>query len=150
MGSDHFPIRVGVNDRHVCDMTRVDKWKLQTADWTVFVRECEKQANLHSLFDEDVDRFCAKVTDAIVRTTRTLASRTEDQVSSVLDLYDIKSAVYERNRALNQWRRTRLLDDGVSYRRLKAAAQTLICDAAMQHRKEYCATLSGRIKVTTV
>jgi exonuclease III len=155
MGSDHCPIRVGVNDRLVRDMSCVPKWKLQKADWAAFVTKCDENANLKSTFDDDVDRFCKNVTDAIVQAAEASIPQTGCRVgkrTKPLPYWsaDIKSAIYERNRAKNKWRRTRLLDDGIEYRRLKAAAQRLIRDAAKQHWQDYCATLSGQTRLATV
>jgi hypothetical protein len=65
MGWDHCPIRVGITDRLVREMSCAPKWKMQKADCAVFPQKCHENENLNSTFD-DVDRFYNNLTDAIL------------------------------------------------------------------------------------
>lgn len=155
MGSDHNPILIRIGEPPKRDKAAVPRWKVKEADWYAFSYECNGRLNVESVFDTDINRFNRNVTDAIVAAANIAVPRTGNGCAKRIKPLpywnnDIRAAVYARNRARNRMKRSKNLDDCIEYRRLKAVAQKVIRNVARQSWQDYCSTLTGQTRLSTV
>ena len=67
MGSDHAPILISINARPEQQLSSVPKWKLTSADWTIFRQSVENQIQAVTINEhEEVDQFNSKVVDILI------------------------------------------------------------------------------------
>ena len=141
MGSDHVPIVITVNARVDRQLATTPKWKLSKADWNTF-REILTQKLAKSSIDQEDHKNTDRLNEDFVSTVHHAAEQTIPQTKSQFSRMlkplpywtdEIKTAIYERNRARNKMKKTRILEDCINYRRLKAIAQRVIRTTAKQY-----------------
>lgn len=155
MGSDHQPIQVTINEAMDRNRAAVPRWNLTKADWKAYESICTKQLTLENTSDEDVDKFNDKLTNAIITAAENTIPQTGLHSSKrphPLPYWneEIKAAIYARNRARNVLAKTKNIDNGIEYKRLKAAAQRKIRQTAVQYWRDYCTTLNKNSNLSTV
>lgn len=155
MGSDHNPILITINERPVRESSSVPRWKLEQANWSIYETECNRGLTIEHASDDDVEQFNSKVVGAIRAAAEAAVPQTGVRAGNRVKPLpywneDIRAAIYQRNRARNKFKRSRLLDDGIEYKRLKSVARRLVRDAAQQYWRQYCSTLTSQARLSTV
>ena len=156
MGSDHAPILISINARPEQQLSSVPKWKLTSADWTIFRQSVENQIQVVTINEhEEVDQFNSKVVDILITAAEESIPKTRLSLSKrhkPLPYWnnDIKTAIRNRNRARNKMNKTKNIDDCIEYRRLKSIAQRVIRQSSREHWQSFCNTLNSRSRLSTV
>lgn len=156
LGSDHLPTVTVIGEPPEIDTNWQSKFKLDTADWTEFKKQCNDLIT-NDLITDDVAQSATLVSEAIIKAANTCIQQTKRprggrRRQKRLPYWNdnIKKVIRERNTARNKANRTRDPADCSNYRRLKGRCQQVIKSTAKQHWHDYCSTLQSTTRLTTV
>ena len=154
MGSDHFLIKITLNDCAVAEDAAVPQWSYRRADWEGFKSDC-KRVIAPQIVDDDViashDRLVAAIIGAAevnIPVTTPASKPRPKMVPYWTD--ECTEAVKKRNQAKNKMQKTKDLTDRQNYYRLRGMAQHKIKAAQKQYWRDYCSTLDGNSKMSKV
>ena len=151
LGSDHLPILTTIDERPVLEDLSHKRWVLRRADWPAFTEACRGMNTGDNTADNELvyTKLVAGIVSAADKAIPKASGRS--RFKPVPYWTDACSrAVENRNHARNRMNRTRLLDDCIKYRRLKAVAQRTLKDASKEHWHTYCDSLTSSTKLGSV
>ena len=152
LGSDHLPVVTTLDARPTLEETSRTRWAISRANWTLFSEECraiptEPQEGISTL--EAYDSFSGAILGAA---NIAIPKRKSKATLRPVPFWNeaCSDAIRARNAARNRANKTKLLDDCITYRKLKAKAQYTLRSARRTCWEDFCTTLTSTTKLGAV
>ena len=152
LGSDHYIIKMTINDRVVYEALRSPRVNLKTLNWNSFHVKCLASI-AQELPSNDLEENTRFITDSIAEAAKNSSTTYKGHQKRPLVPYwtdDCKKAVKVRNRKRAIYRRLRCESSFEEYKRAKGHAQWIIKSAKRACWQKHCASFDGSTGLATL
>jgi len=148
-GSDHFPILI---KRNIPQAThRNPRFLYKKADWTQFQMLTVPELNVHDL--PEIDDAVSYITDLMITSAKTSIPMTKGgEMTRRVPWWseEVEKAIRERKAATKKYYRTKLVQDKINFKRLRAVARRTILEAKRKSWQDYISTINSRTPMSKI
>jgi len=154
LGSDHLVTITKVNEEVALEEElSINPWKINKANWKQF-KTHSKQSITDDLIEYDINNTFKNITEAITALGNSSIARKKQTKSNKkrhkpLPFWNEKcaEAIYNRNKARNKMKKSKDLNEYITYKQQNAKAKRVLADEARESWEQYCSGLSNQSKL---
>jgi len=154
IGSDHFPIlcKIGVEIQKE-KVERIQRWAFNKANWEQFKERCEEYLEGIMGATEDVDELNTSICKAIRRAAvEAIGKNKSGNRKKVVPWWneECREAVFIRNKALRNVRRSINFNDLINYKKAQAKVKREIRKAKRNYWRKFCESIGEEIEINEI
>lgn len=155
LGSDHHPIVITYNEKPLYENSFVPKWKFTKANWEKFAELC--RSNLTPITfaqtgDSNID--IPNFQSQLIENAQKSIPKTKEPKKHKKPLPywndNIKTALYNRNKAYNKMKRNPNQENTIEYKKLRSTAKKTITKESQEFWQNFCNTITSSSKLSSV